>query len=47
MQKLLLWKSNQYYTFWVCVCSLRNPARFAHMPYYIVICGLSDSTIIS
>jgi hypothetical protein len=29
----------------VRVCSLTYPARNAHAPYYIVICGLSVSTI--
>jgi len=29
----------KYYTFWVCVYSLRYPARKAHTPHY-VICGL-------
>jgi hypothetical protein len=27
---LLQWKSSKYYLFWVCVCSLRNPAWNAH-----------------
>ena len=31
--KLLQWKINKYYTFWVCVCSLRCPASNAHVPY--------------
>jgi hypothetical protein len=35
-------KSNKYYIFWVCVCSLSYPACKAHPPYYIVICGLSS-----
>jgi hypothetical protein len=30
---MLLWKSNKYYTFWTCVCSLRNPACNARAPY--------------
>jgi len=30
---MLLWTSNKYYIFWVCVCSLRYPARNAHAPY--------------
>ena len=33
LQPLLQWKSNKYYIFWVCVCSLRHPARKAHAPY--------------
>jgi len=37
-------ESNEYYTFWVCVCSVRYPACSAHVPYYIVI-GLFGSTI--
>ena len=39
----LLWKSNKYYTFWVCVYSLRYPVCNVHVPYY-VICGLSGCT---
>jgi len=27
------WKSNKYYMFWVCVCSLRYTARNASVPY--------------
>jgi len=30
---LLQWKSNEYYTTWVCVCSLRYPACNAHASY--------------
>ena len=30
---LFPWKSNMYYIFWVCVCSLRYPAFNAHAPY--------------
>ena len=30
---LLQWRSNRYYIFWVCVCSLRYTARNAHAPY--------------
>jgi hypothetical protein len=26
VQPLLLWKSNEYYILWVCLCSLRYPA---------------------
>ena len=32
-------------TYYECVCSLSNPACNAHEPYYVVICGLSGSTI--
>jgi len=35
-------ESSNYYTFWVCVCSLRYTASSAHVSYYIVICGISD-----
>jgi hypothetical protein len=28
----------------VCVCSLSYPACYVYAPYYVVICGLSDST---
>jgi hypothetical protein len=43
---LLQWKSNKFYTFWVCVGSLRYPTRNVHAPYYTVICGMSDLAII-
>jgi len=33
VQPLLQCKSNKYYLIWVCVCSLRHPARKAHAPY--------------
>ena len=33
MQPLLHWKSNKYYTFWVCICRLRYPAYNMHAPY--------------
>jgi len=46
VQPLLRWKSTKYYIFWDCVCSLRYSACKAHTPYYIVICGLSGSTIL-
>ena len=36
--KLLQWKSNKYYIFWVCVCSLRYPARNAHAILSSVAC---------
>jgi hypothetical protein len=42
---MLLWKSDKYYIFWVYVCGLSYPACKAHAPYYIVICGQSDSTM--
>ena len=41
---MLPWKSNKYYIFQVCVCSLNYPARNAHVPCCII-CGLSGSTI--
>jgi len=34
------------YTFWVCVCSFIYPASNGHTPYYIVMRGLSDYTIL-
>jgi hypothetical protein len=37
----------QYYVFSVYVCSLSYPARKAHAPYYIVICGMSGFTVFS
>jgi len=42
----LPWKSNKYNIFLVCICSLNYAAYKVHMPYYIVIGGLSVSTII-
>ena len=36
--------SNKYYIFSVCVCSLSYLACKAHVPYYIVICGLPGPT---
>jgi hypothetical protein len=33
-------------TFSECVCSLSYPACKAHAPYYIVICGMSGSTVV-
>ena len=44
MQPLLQWKSNTYYIFWVCVCSLRYPARKIKLRH-TVICGLVCSSI--
>jgi len=34
MQPLLQWKSNEYYTNWLCICSLRYSACNAHVPYF-------------
>jgi len=33
LQPLLLEKSNKYYIFWVCVCSLRYPVCNVHAPH--------------
>jgi len=33
VQPLLQWKSNKYYIFWVCICSLSYPALNEHAPY--------------
>jgi len=33
VQILLWWKSNNYYIFWECVCSLRYQTRNAHELY--------------
>jgi len=33
-------EKQKYYIFWVCVCSLGYPARKAHAPHYIFICGI-------
>ena len=38
-------ENKKYYIFWLCVCSLSYPACKAHAPYYIITCGLSDSTL--
>jgi len=38
-------KRKDYYTLWLCVCSLSSLAWNGHVPYYTVICGLSGSTI--
>jgi hypothetical protein len=38
-------KSNKYYMFCMCVCSLSYPAYKAHAPSYIVICHLSGPTV--
>ena len=45
MQPLLQSKSNKYYIFWVCVCSLRYPACNALAPYCH--CGLAWYAIFS
>ena len=36
VQPLLQWKINEYYIFWVCVCSLGYTAWSAHEPFYLV-----------
>jgi len=33
VHSLLQWKSNKYYIFWLCICSLRYPSCNAHAPY--------------
>jgi hypothetical protein len=33
LQPLFQWKSSEYYTTWVCICSRSNPACNAHAPY--------------
>jgi hypothetical protein len=40
------WKSNNCHILCVCVCSISYPARKAHALYYIVICGLTDYTVL-
>jgi len=45
VQPLSQWQNNKYYVLWVCVCSLGNTACKEHAQYYIVICGVSVSTI--
>ena len=34
VQKLLQWKSNEHYIFWVRACSFSYPACKAHAPYF-------------
>jgi hypothetical protein len=46
VQPLLQWKSNEYYIFWVCVCSLRYPTCNAHAPLVYCRLWLSASTVI-
>ena len=41
VQPLLQQRSIKYYIFWVCVCSLSYSACNVHVPYCVVICGLS------
>lgn len=45
LEQQLLWKNNKCCIFWEYVCSLRCPACKGHEPHYILICGLSGSTI--
>jgi len=45
VQPLLVWKSNKWYIFFMCVCSLSCPACDEHAHY--VICSLPYSTIFS
>ena len=45
VQPLLKWKGDEYYICWVYVCSLSYSACKAHMVSYIVVCGLSGSTV--
>ena len=33
LQQLSQWKSNKYYIFWACICTLRYPTYKAHVPY--------------
>jgi hypothetical protein len=33
VQPLLLWKNNDYYIFWVCICGLSYPACNAYAPH--------------
>jgi len=41
MQLLLLWESNKYYVFILCVFSLRYAAPEAYVPYYIAMWPVS------
>ena len=36
----LQWKSNNYYIFWVCVCSISYPACTAHATYFSYVAWL-------
>jgi len=40
-----MWESKKYYIFQVCVCSFSYPACNMHVPFYIVIWGLSGCVI--
>ena len=42
---MLPWKSNMHYIFCVSVYSLSYPACNVQAPYYVIICGLSGSTL--
>jgi hypothetical protein len=37
VQPLLQWKSNKYYIFWACICSLMHPVFNVYAPCYLVI----------
>ena len=51
MQPFLQWKSNEYYTPCVCICSLRYPACNVHGPYChlwsVLLCSIFPHYIIN
>jgi len=46
LQSFLLYKSNKYYIFCVCICSLSYPALTAIAAYCLVMCNVSGFTTI-
>jgi len=44
---LLQWKSDKYYVFRVCACTLNYPAFTTYLPHCVVICGLDGRAFFS